>query len=606
MSHTKLPEVRTLRRTTVAEAVGVRPGRREALEERLEDPTVASDEQRDAVRTEGELFLRACPGSGKTRTVGLRLAYRSVEDPEASVAALSHTNIAVKEIRAAAQSLAQLPGNYFVGTLHSFLLRYVVYPFGHTYMQCTEVPQVVADDRAWPTDAGDTCDSRWTQCRIRPWQFHGQVDHSLRYQPPLSWPKDLTEEVIVETFGAWAKREKAKLWKQGLLSFADVLYVAMRVLEDHPELAEAVSARFDEIIVDEVQDTNDLQLRALKLLRAPASAPALVMAGDPDQAVYEWGGARPAELRTFVSDQELPEKSLTRNFRSTQRICDATHRLSTRSEPDHAAGENAKLDHSPEVWLYSKAEEDRLVGRFSDRIEQLGLDKSRSAVLTRTNGFADRLNGRSGQQVKLNWILQVVGQAAANRDRGDTTADDFKALDRVVAFLVYGVTQPTGLVLEERMAIRSTSADLLNDLPTVQGSLRDWNKEARTAAGKYAAQLAEGTPSKNVNQQMTDKAELRHLDSVETFAPAPAVWARTVHGAKGENVSAVLVAARKQEAESWSAGIWTDAPPTDVGEEVRIAYVATTRAESFLVVAFPNSTPGSLLQQWRDIGFVQA
>src|SRR3954470_12386604 len=88
------------------------------VEHRLDNPFLTSPEQRAAAVHPGNFFLSACPGAGKTHTVGLRLAYRAAFCPEMSVAAVSHTNTAIEEIHGAARQLATLPKHYFVGTLH--------------------------------------------------------------------------------------------------------------------------------------------------------------------------------------------------------------------------------------------------------------------------------------------------------------------------------------------------------------------------------------------------------------------------------------------------------------------------------------------------------
>ena len=88
--------------------------------------------------------------------------------PDVSVAAVSHTNTAIDAIHAAAQHLTSLPEHYWMGTLHAFLLRYVVYPFGHLYMGCTGVPQVAGDERDWPDDIPDVgAHGDYPGCRVK-------------------------------------------------------------------------------------------------------------------------------------------------------------------------------------------------------------------------------------------------------------------------------------------------------------------------------------------------------------------------------------------------------------------------------------------------------
>jgi hypothetical protein len=134
---------------------------RERMQALLDDPARVSDEQRAVVLAEGDAFALACPGSGKTRVVGLRVAWASVDGSGRRVAATSYTNVAVEEIRrAAAEAGVALGPEHFVGTLHSFLLRYVIYPFGHLEMDCETTPRIVMDTRRGAVDVDEV--------RVRP------------------------------------------------------------------------------------------------------------------------------------------------------------------------------------------------------------------------------------------------------------------------------------------------------------------------------------------------------------------------------------------------------------------------------------------------------
>lgn len=574
--------------------------------EHVDNPFITTAEQAAAVKHDGDFFLSACPGAGKTQTVGLRLAYNAAFHPDISVAAASHTNTAIEAIHTAARKLTSLPDHYWVGTLHAFLLRYVVYPFGHLYMGCAEVPQVAGDERDWPDDLSDVAaHDNYPGCRVKAWKFDVHTGPRLSYQRPVDWPPTLTEDLVVAERTEWAKAMKRDYWKRGLLSFSDVLWVAYRVLECHPPLAKAIGARFDELIVDEVQDTGELQLKCIELFRAQKSAPRLVIVGDLCQAVYEWSGATPAGLRRFAADQHLDELSLTANFRSSKLICNVTHRLSTRAKPDCAKGANACAVEQPELWFWERTHEPELVERFRSRLAELGIPEETSAVLAWTNALVDRLNGRKGSDRPLgSWLLHVLGAAAVERDdRAGPTGDTFRALDRAVAYIAFGAGRPANLTREQRDGIRTASAQLLADLPKVEGELRDWNRKARDALGAAAAGGGlDGPRRKKVRSTMTDAATLAGVDARGALAPLPAALARTIHDAKGENLTAALVVAREEDAVLWANSAWREAPPEETTETTRVAYVAFTRAERLLVLAMPSDTVSSVAGKFRAIG----
>lgn len=578
--------------------------------ERLGNPHIVTEEQARAASHEGDGFISACPGSGKTRTVGLRLAYHAAFDPDMSLAALSHTNTAVNEIREAARELFFLPDHYFVGTLHSFLLRYVVYPFGHLRMASSVIPRVVGDEADWHREElPDIGMPKATNLRVVPWRFHlkllDDAHGKLAYDVPLSWP--LTSDEVIAARGDWGAEHKEAYWKQGLLSYSDVPWIAYDVLVDHPEVAAGIAARFDELVVDEIQDTSPLQVACLKTLRRQDIPPNLVLVGDLCQAVYEWSGATPESIREFAEQENLPELPLTANFRSSQPICNITHHFSTRPEPDRAAGPNAGVPWVPELWTYGRNDELELVSRFRARLKTSAIPEERAAVLAWANSTVDRLNGRSATEgPRLHWLLRELGRAAVERDdQTGPTRDTFRRLDRVLAYIAFGSTQPTGLTQQQREELRIASSTMLAELPKVVGYLAAWNLQAREKLADVAAHLPGATP-RNVNNLMTNASALKGMDSRAALAPPAAVLARTIHDAKGESIDAVMVVARARDAEAWADGAWLDKPPGRMDEVVRVAYVAFTRAARLLILALPEAIAMESRTKFLNVGFVDA
>src|SRR5664280_334762 len=102
-----------------------------AVPDPLCEPGFLTQHQLRAVTAERDVFLTACPGSGKTRAGGVRVA--RLDSDGRRVAACSYTNVGVEQIRRIVSGdLGRvLAPQHFIGTLHAFLLRYVVYPFGH-------------------------------------------------------------------------------------------------------------------------------------------------------------------------------------------------------------------------------------------------------------------------------------------------------------------------------------------------------------------------------------------------------------------------------------------------------------------------------------------
>ena len=126
------------------------------------------------------------------------------------------------------------------------------------------------------------------------WNFHFRADGSLTVDVPQTI--GLSVDEAVARGETQARALKRQLFRRGLLSPSDAMYVAMRVLEDHDHVAAALTQRFDEVIVDEAQDTYSVQFASLDALKAN-NLTSIVLAGDVDQAIYGWMGPRPRRAK---------------------------------------------------------------------------------------------------------------------------------------------------------------------------------------------------------------------------------------------------------------------------------------------------------------------
>ena len=309
----------------------------------FDDPEKISVTQRMAVEHPGNFFLSACPGSGKTRTVGVRAAWAAVDGQGRLVAATSYTNTAVRQIQeASAMAGAPIAEPHFAGTLHSFLLRYVFYPFGHLVMGCAPPARLVFGDfhRAHnPQTFVQFEDGKPKPPPIPVWDFHFRADGTVTINN-LPYGLSLAPEEVVERCGEYVIEQKRKLAEKGIASPSDAMFYALEVLQQHQIIREAVAMRFDEIIVDEVQDTSAVQLACIRQLHMTGKLSSVVLTGDLEQAIYEWAGAHPADVETLVADLGLEKLALTENFRASQALCDVSYRFSRRESADLAVGSN--------------------------------------------------------------------------------------------------------------------------------------------------------------------------------------------------------------------------------------------------------------------------
>ena len=291
-------------------------------------------EQREAALCiDAPLIIVAGPGTGKTRTVTVRMAHllqdRGVA-PEA-ILAITFTNKAAAEMAARLHRLVggETADRVTIRTFHAFgagLLRQQAAHLGLSpdFAIYTEEDRLALLKTSYPN---------------RSQQALGRYLDAIsaaknRLVAPSALPSadggipDADVDRVHQAYEAALRRSQA-------LDFDDLIVQAIRLLESHPDILAALQARYRWITVDEYQDLNTAQHRLLRLLTAGGAN--LCVIGDPDQAIY---GFRGADHRYFLSfDQEFPQaarRQLGQNYRSSQLILDAATQVIARN-PDRQA-----------------------------------------------------------------------------------------------------------------------------------------------------------------------------------------------------------------------------------------------------------------------------
>ena len=338
-----------------------------------------NDEQRAAVHcVDRPLIIAAGPGTGKTRTLTVRIAHivRTLGAQPESILAITFTNKAAGEM---GERLAGLLGSGMaqrltIKTFHAFgahLLR--------RYGESLGLPS----DFAIPGESDRLALLRQT----RPDLSEAQA---ARYLDAISSAKNRlvtadAPEMDAELAGLFADGEDAgsidaagvyraydaALRAAHLLDFDDLLLLAVRLCEEHAGILDEIRATYRWISVDEYQDVNLAQYRLLRLLAGDGAN--LCVIGDPDQAIY---GFRGADHRYFLSfQQDFPGArllALRQSYRSPQSLLDAAAQVISHN-PDRAAVElwsefveQVKLDihHAPT----DRAEAETIVHRIEQMV----------------------------------------------------------------------------------------------------------------------------------------------------------------------------------------------------------------------------------------------
>lgn len=340
-------------------------------------------EQKAAVTCAENLMLTACPGSGKTRVIISKLlrVIDDVRDTPRAVACITYTNAAVHEIESRLRVHIQ-PGDdaYFdIGTIHSFCLNHIFRPF--TYLldgykkgfkvltpECDEferhVTAVCAQFGKHNPTRQDLDD--FTQLRV-----------SLEGQPTGN---------AIEHGGVTPEMAKAywkRIRKAGFVDFATIIYYSLRLLQKHPEILAYVASKFAWILVDEFQDTTDLQVEILSVI-ASAGRTKFLLVGDPYQSIFRFAGAKPDLANAFA--QRIHARTdfvLSENFRSSPPILVHAERLFPRTPAMKSAGAARHFVEIPSREHGASALE-VIKDRFLPTLEGLNIPLGEAAILAPT------------------------------------------------------------------------------------------------------------------------------------------------------------------------------------------------------------------------------
>lgn len=575
-----------------------------------------ASEQQKAVDFSGKFILQACPGSGKTLTVAHRLAHkmRSWRMSYSGVAALSFTNVAHEQISKELQNLGFGAVPYFphfLGTIDHFTNTFIFLPFGHLVMGCIERPRIVGlHHNVWDPDA-----QSWQYQQKECYQKCGSIDFM-----DLSY--NINGDIVGMNSGCQlnnihCRSLKTRFHRSGFATQPDANYWAMKVLETYPTIASALAGRFREIIIDEAQDTSDIQMRIVDLL-IQQGLDEVMLVGDADQAIYEWREARP---EVFVSKQESdgwsPSLYLTENRRSSQLICDIARNFSAHSGIHmKATGTDAKCGIQPLLIAYDLEKITELRTWFIECCREKGIDPKPEtvAILVRVNRLLSLITGLVKPEIPWKGTLtRLLAAASYYRDNGEyKNARDY--LQEALTQICFGERhlvryKRDSFVLDIIGEHKWVSGlwELLNLLPASDQLLETWTQTASELLTRWLSQngwpvkspikLAQGIKRSIKKSRGHWKQPVRAF-LVESKLLDENMTIETIHSSKGKTYEAVLYVITDRRGRKGRLKDINYNPLDD--EEVRTAYVAMTRPRKLLVIAVEEGTKKEELPRFPD------
>ena len=498
--------------------------------------------QQEAVRTDsGPVLVVAGPGTGKTLTIIRRIAYLIHGGVEpASIAAVTFTNRAAKEMRERADSLlGDMGETVFIGTLHLLGLKILQEALPDSFVICDREEQMgllkslTKGSTLSPEEAADR----------------------------ISRVKGLIEDLDDDVRSIYAAYQSA-LFERGALDFDDLVSVPLEFFKDDRLLGK-YRQRIKHIIVDEYQDINPAQCELLRLLAGDGGN--ICAVGDSDQAIYAFRGA---DVRNFINFEErfngARRIDLRDSYRSTGTILNASSimirnnasridkevrpvkdggsRITVVSVPDERSEGDIVVDEI-EARIGGSSHYKRMRSDFRREFSQGPYGFSDFAVIYRTNAQAKALEEAFSE---AGIPCQVIGRKASRKRK--------EAAEAIARF------RNSGQIPEESIEALCKELGLADK-------------------GTFDTPDHTGRATEMINL-------LSLLTPADDFDPrGDAVALMTLHMAKGLEFKVVFIAGVEDGLIPYTMA----KAPADVEEERRLLYVGMTRAQEELFLLHTRS-----------------
>lgn len=556
---------------------------------------------------DGVFVVKACAGSGKTCVVAAKISslLRKWESNNRGIAAISFTNVAWQEIEDKLKKDfgvdSGLDYPHFIGTIDSFIDTYLLLPFGHLVLNCENRPEIIMN---WEPEIRGKFECKKSGCKLSNLSY--DINGNL-----ISY-SDSSHFSNCSLSHRYCKASKIQLRQSGYLTQADANFFVMKLLEKYPDIAKAIVYRFPVFLIDEAQDTSDIQMKIFDLL-LENGLERLMLIGDPNQAIYEWRTANP---EVFIRKEiEWETLNLHENWRSSKEICAFTDKIVSNDYVSTACNEEIKdFNFKPEIWGYDvneslNLETNRLIQEFIRIciIKGISINKEKVAILVRGKDILTEIRNQGDFIRKEPWKEQIRNNGKPEIDvnrihyRNISKSkylfdkkeykESFRLLEKTIFAIKNGKKYVSNDELKEFIEQidfkkwRIELFDLLTRLPNTDVSLKEWvdlaNEVIRSdcffGISDFEIKIKKGTNEIKFGQIFVDK-------EVETEN----YTLGTVHSVKGRTFEAVLLILKEK---AYRNKRYVDLINENINdnEEKRIIYVGTTRPQKILVIAVPES-----------------
>ena len=601
-----------------------------------------NERQKEAVlATEGPVLVLAGAGSGKTTVLVNRTAYMISEKHIRpwNILAITFTNKAAREMKDRIERLlGDTAKDMWIGTFHSVCVRilrscidllgysrdFVIYDTADTKTVMKEcLRELDIDEKSFPVRNVLSIISNAKNDLMDAATFENV------------YKSDYRMSIIAKIY----YRYQTKLRKNNAVDFDDIILNTVKILSENPDVLSKYQDKFQYILVDEYQDTNNSQYLLINLL-AQANRN-LCVVGDDDQSIYKFRGANIGNILNFEDDYSDVQKiTLDQNYRSTQNILDAANSVISNNKGRMGKSLWTSNGDGNRVYVYTgtnEYDEARYIARqIKKHFDEQG-SFSDCAILYRTNAqsrvieemlmresvpykvlsglrFYDRKEIKDiiaylrvvynpNDDVSLARIInepkRKIGNATLEKARNiarekETSlydvishADDYPEFKTAIKKLLsFSEIIQSLIKLKDTVTIEELTGRILNDTGYMPALVMEDTTESKTRIenlGEFISVITEFEKNEETGNTLGEFLEnislVSDIDGYDENEDSAVLM--TIHSAKGLEFPIVFLSGLE---EGLFPGMRSMESDDDIEEERRLCYVAITRAKEQLYI----------------------
>lgn len=601
-----------------------------------------NERQKEAVlATEGPVLVLAGAGSGKTTVLVNRIAYMISEKHIRpwNILAITFTNKAAREMKDRIERLlGDTAKDMWIGTFHSVCVRilrscidllgysrdFVIYDTADTKTVMKEcLRELDIDEKSFPVRNVLSIISNAKNDLMDAATFENV------------YKSDYRMSIIAKIY----YRYQTKLRKNNAVDFDDIILNTVKILSENPDVLSKYQDKFQYILVDEYQDTNNSQYLLINLL-AQANRN-LCVVGDDDQSIYKFRGANIGNILNFEDDYSDVQKiTLDQNYRSTQNILDAANSVISNNKGRMGKSLWTSNGDGNKVFVYTgtnEYDEARYIARqIKKHFDEQG-SFSDCAILYRTNAqsrvieemlmresvpykvlsglrFYDRKEIKDiiaylrvvynpNDDVSLARIInepkRKIGNATLEKARNiarekETSlydvishADDYPEFKTAIKKLLsFSEIIQSLIKLKDTVTIEDLTGRILNDTGYMPALVMEDTTESKTRIenlGEFISVITEFEKNEETGNTLGEFLEnislVSDIDGYDENEDSAVLM--TIHSAKGLEFLIVFLSGLE---EGLFPGMRSMESDDDIEEERRLCYVAITRAKEQLYI----------------------